>query len=257
MVIKVIPSGGVPVLADTGLPVTSTSTRKHRVKSEKSTQLSSSETGSVMPDFDPKNAQLNALRQAFAGPKFQLKFTDDALGAVVFLQTTDSETVYMIGFSGKRAKPDFHYSFRTLERAEVYQDTWHKGLVQRATDKAERKADKAAKLAAEPHTLVIGDVLVASWGYEQTNYNYYQITRLVGKQSVEIRELGRQVDATGCMQGDCVPVKGLFKGEPMVKRVTASGAVKVHSWGVWAYKMEPVKVAGVEIFKPNHFTSYA
>lgn len=80
--------------------------------------------------------------------------------------------------------------------------------------------------------LTVGDILVASWGYEQTNYDYYQVTRLVGKQSVEIRELARQAAESGFMQGDCVPVKGAFKGELMVKRVNEHGRVKVHSWGL-------------------------
>ena len=115
---------------------------------------------------------------------------------------------------------------------------------------------KAAKLAA-PHPLVVGDVLVASWGYDQTNYDYYQVTRLVGKRSVEIRELARAAAETGFLQGDCVPVKGKFKGEPMVKRVNENGSVKVMSWGVYARKKESFKVGDIEIFKPDNYTAYA
>ena len=217
---------------------------------------SGSESSNAMAVSDSKQAEVNALRKAFVGQKYGVKFTDDSLGAVAFLQVTEAGAVYMIGFSGKRAKPDFHYRFRSTEHADRYQDSWHKGLVSRATAKAERKAEKAAK-SAQPHPLAVGDVLVSSWGYEQTNYDYYQVTRLVGKQSVEIRELARQAAESGFMQGDCVPVKGVFKGEPMVKRVNEHGRVKVHSWGVWASKKESVKVAGVEIFKPDHYTAYA
>ena len=43
----------------------------------------------------------------------------------------------------------------------------------------------------------------------------------------------------------------------MVKRVNENGTVKVRSWGVLAYKKESVKVAGVELFKPDHYTAYA
>lgn len=219
------------------------------------TQLGS-ESSNAIPVSNAKQAEVNELRKAFVGQKYEVKFTDDSLNVIVFLQITESGMVYMIGFSGKRAKPDFHLRFRSIEHADSYHESWHKGLVSRATVKAERKAEKAAK-SAQPHPLALGDVLVSSWGYEQTNYDYYQVTRLVGKQSVEIRELARQAAESGFMQGDCVPVKGVFKGEPMVKRVNEHGRVKVHSWGVWASKKESVTVAGVEIFKPDHYTAYA
>lgn len=113
------------------------------------------------------------------------------------------------------------------------------------------------KTAQQQTDLAIGDVLVASWGYDQTNYDYYQVTRLVGKRSVEIRELGQSKVETNWLQGDCVPLKNRFIGEPMIKRVSANGSVKVRSWGVWAYKKECVKLGDIEIFKPNHYTAYA
>ena len=99
--------------------------------------------------------------------------------------------------------------------------------------------------------------MVAAWGYDQTNYNYYQVTRLVGKYSVEIRELCQQLQQTGCLEGDCVPVKNQFAGEPMIKRVNEYGAVKVRSWGVYARKKESIKIGDMEIFKPDHYTAYA
>ena len=49
----------------------------------------------------------------------------------------------------------------------------------------------------------------------------------------------------------CVPLKGCFKGEPVVKRVNERGAVKVFNWGVWARKKESVKVADMECFEPD------
>jgi hypothetical protein len=226
------------------------------VNTAKSNTQSGSESSNAMPVLNQKQDEINALRRAFTGQRFTESFTDYSLGAVAYLQTTDTETVYMLGFSGKKSKPDFHYRFRSLEQAEKYRENWHQGLVSRARAKAERQAEKAAK-RAQPHPLKVGDVLVSSWGYDQTNYDYYQVTRLVGKQSVEIRELGRQAAETGFLQGDCVPVKDFFKGEPMLKRVNENGSVKVHSWGVWASKKEAVKVAGVEIFKPDHYTAYA
>lgn len=224
----------------------------------KSNTQSGSESSNPMVVLNSKmQEKINAFRVAFAGPKFTVIFTDTSVGAVVFRQVVDSGKVYMIGFSGKRTKPDFNFRFRSLERADIYMDMWHKKLINRAALKAECKAVKAKKMAQQQTALVVGDVLVASWGYEQTNYDYYQVTRLVGKRSVEIRQLCTLSEETGWLHGDCVPAKGQFKGEPMIKRVSENGSVKVMSWGVYASKKVSLRVAGVEIFRPDHYTAYA
>lgn len=52
------------------------------------------------------------------------------------------------------------------------------------------------------HGLKVGDLFVASWGWEQTNTNFFQVVELVGKASVRIREVIPVVlteDATGPM----------------------------------------------------------
>lgn len=35
----------------------------------------------------------------------------------------------------------------------------------------------------------VGDVFYASWGYEQTNNNFFQVVELVGESSVRVREV--------------------------------------------------------------------
>ena len=223
----------------------------------KQIQQSGSESSNAMSLKQEKSNELQQLRKVFAGSRAEVVFTDDGMGVEVYRYMLADEKCVMLGFSGKRAKPDFHYRFASVERADAYRAKWFESLNTTAQAKQARKAEKAAKMA-EGHRLAVGDVLVASWGYDQTNYDYYQVTRLVGSRSVEIRELAQSRGETHWMQGDCVPVKNSFVGEPMVKRVTESGdAVKVRSWGVWAHKKESRKVGGVELFKPDHYTAYA
>ena len=38
------------------------------------------------------------------------------------------------------------------------------------------------------HSLRVGDVLAMSWGYEQTNIDFFVVTKLCGKKSVRIKE---------------------------------------------------------------------
>jgi hypothetical protein len=202
-----------------------------------------------------KRTEINAMRQLIAGQHSELFFTDTALGVAVF-RSVSGESVYLQGFSGKRTKSDFYYRFNGFEKAEAYRLAWLARLQKAAQDTLNRRAEKAVQRAGG-HALVVGDVLVSSWGYDQTNYDYYQVTRLVGVQSVEIRELAKQVASTGWLQGNCVPLKNSFKGEPMVKRVNERGTVKVQDWGVWAHKNVPRIVGGVEIFEVDEYTAYA
>lgn len=173
----------------------------------------------------------------------------DEVGAVVH---ASADGLVVIAFSGKRQKPDFHIRFGKKERAEQYVSDWLANLQKRVQEKAERReARKAA-----PNPLKVGDILRSMWGYEQTNIDYYEVTALIGKHTVEIREVSRQSEETQSMQGVCVPVPGAYIGEPMRKRADESGSVKINSFA-WARKVEAKTVAGVKLFSPDSWTAYA
>jgi hypothetical protein len=200
---------------------------------------------------------VKAERLAGAGRAYEVAFEDKALGVLALVRRLSDGRVCLMGFSRRRCKADVHFSFKDAEKAQQYQERWIAGVAASVQRKAERKSEKLAAMAQPQTALALGDVLAASWGYEQTNYDFYQVTRLVGVRSVEIRELAQLRDLTGFLQGDCVPVKNKFAGEPMVKRVNENGSVKVRDWGVWASKLPSQIVGGVEVFAPHHYTAYA
>lgn len=53
--------------------------------------------------------------------------------------------------------------------------------------KAAHKSNKAA--VDRTHNIKVGDLFYASWGWEQTNVNFFQVVELVGKSSVRVREV--------------------------------------------------------------------
>lgn len=123
---------------------------------------------------------------------------------------------------------------------------------------AERRASKAQQ-RAKPHALQVGDILRSSWGYDQTNIDYYEVTRLIGAQMVEIREISARAQETGFMSGDSVPAPGQYIGKPERRRVSDHGerdSVKV-SECAHAYLMRPTVVGGVKCYGPSHWTAYA
>jgi hypothetical protein len=161
-----------------------------------------------------------------------------------------------IAYSGKRAKHDAHYTVKTRERAQEWADEYLARKRASAQRSADERAAKVAKRAAG-HKLKVGDVLVSSWGYDQTNVDYYEVTQLVGRSMVEVRQIRGESEATGDMQGRCVPSPGNYKGEPTRHTVGTDGAsIKVRSFS-HAYLIEPRIVCGAKVYPSSHWTAYA
>lgn len=160
----------------------------------------------------------------------------------------------MIAFAGRATNPAFHYSFASQISAQNRLAAWLKQQEDRAAAKAATKA--AAKEI--PITLVVGDVLVCSWGYEQTNVDYFQVIKMVGKASVEVRPIASETaddEAIG-MTGYCVPAVNRFTGEPVTYRVREGNSIKVKSY-MTATKKEKMMIAGISLFTPDRWTAYA
>jgi len=79
-------------------------------------------------------------------------------------------------FGGKRAKPDWHYQFRTEERREEKIAEWIENQ-KRHLDYAKERRKELNK----PHDFEPGQLFCCSWGYDQTNINYYRLEELKGK----------------------------------------------------------------------------
>jgi len=129
-------------------------------------------------------------------------------------------------FGGKRSKPDKLYYYRSLEAREKAISDYLDGL----KASAEFKASLKAKRNSFKHTLKVGDLLRCSWGYDQTNVDFYQVTDLIGKTMVEIRPVAGNYEETGFMSGTTTASKGHFIGDPMKKRVGEGNAVRIASY---------------------------
>lgn len=99
---------------------------------------------------------------------------------------------------------------------------------------------KATTMTIQPETLpAVGDILVSSWGYDQTNIDYYQVTR-VSPAMITMRPIASRQDSDdGGWTGRAVPVPGQFTG-PGIRRkprncrdgycVTLTGYSAAHLW---------------------------
>ena len=67
----------------------------------------------------------------------------------------------------------------------------------------------------------VGDILEDSWGYEQTNVEFYLVTRIVSACKIEIVELGHTTVSTeSSMSGYVMPDTECQIGEPVQKMVS-------------------------------------
>lgn len=191
-------------------------------------------------------------------PKGAARIQSKKSSAVAYVYTR-ADRPYALGFSGRCGKPAFHQRFSTDEARARIVAQWIRREDDAEARKQARKAERAANLAKRQEHLKAGDILSASYGYDQTNVLYFQVLRAIGRRTVEIQEIGCMSQETAFMQGESVPVRDAFlKGsKPMRRRVDEFGNVKIFSWGCYASKVEPVMVAGVECFRPKHWTAYA
>ena len=124
-----------------------------------------------------------------------------------------------IGFTGTKGKPDFNYYFSSEERREAYINKFIEEQKQKLEYKAERQAKKQAPAI---HVLPYkpGDIIYNSWGYDQTNIDFYQVTRCT-KASVFIRQIkGEFASSAGCdMAAYVTPLKNEFTGEEIRKKI--------------------------------------
>lgn len=89
-----------------------------------------------------------------------------------------------IAFQRPGAKPAWCQSFPSAKAREARIRSLFEAYAQAIAAKAERKATRL-----KPHRLQEGHILCSTWGYEQTNVNFYQVIRLIGRNTVELREL--------------------------------------------------------------------
>lgn len=69
------------------------------------------------------------------------------------------------------------------------------------------------------HSLKTGDILYTSWGYDQTNIDFYQVAQICGKKKVLIVKLGKSVVENNTYTDKVVPNEAHIASELMPKMV--------------------------------------
>jgi len=164
-------------------------------------------------------------------------------------------------FSGKSNKPRAHYRFATIEKRDAYISEQLSQLEKSAADKLERR-EKIKQLSAA-HDVKPGEIFRCSWGYDQTNIDYYQVLSVSGQMAKISQICEISEDSRECfMQGESVPAPNQFIGKVLNKKIQrysedSEPYFKINSFSS-ARRMKPAAVIeGKAIFEPSHWTAYA
>lgn len=124
-----------------------------------------------------------------------------------------------LGYVGTAGRPAFNFRFNSEAHRESYLTTWLAN--QRAA--AARRVQRMEERKTAVHTLVEGDIVYSTWGYDQTNVDFYQVVRVVSEKTVQVRQIAKETVETGFMSGKATPLKDQFLADsPAVSR-RASG----------------------------------
>ena len=170
--------------------------------------------------------RMRVMPREFYIPKSGARLVDNGgTDAAIYAYETAGKP-YAIAFHGKASKPDWHYSFRSEASRDERIAQFIAGRKAHAEYMTKRKTEKE-----KPHTLKVGDILSSTWGYDQTNIDYYQVTRVPGPMSVEITQIAADSGPeVGFMTAYCKAAKDNFVGEPMIKRANSSNSVRIASY---------------------------
>ena len=155
------------------------------------------------------------LVKEFAEKGLELKFDEERPVATCIRPTKRARLGY---------KVEFCYRFKTEARRIEFCEEFLAKLERAEQYKAERKAQRAAARKEAQENVKKGDIFVASWGWEQTNVDAYQVVEKKGA-TVTLREIGLDTiyGSEGHMSDRVRPVKNLFIGPAFTKRITGRG----------------------------------
>lgn len=144
-------------------------------------------------------------------------------------------------FSGKSSKPFSHFYYQTeekrieaIEKQKNYESNNEIARLQR---------EEQYKIEAEK--IQVGSILFSSWGYEQTNIDFYIVLERKND-FVIIQEIGAKCVESGDMTGKVIADPTKVIGEPFRKKISKAASISLNSFSYCA----------LWDGRPKYFSSY-
>ena len=127
----------------------------------------------------------------------------------------------------KSHKPTYHYQFSDATKVENF-------IAERkyqADKRFEQQSKTMSEYAEKSNGYVAGAILYSSWGWEQTNIDWYIVLERKGC-FVIIQEIGsiKSCDRNFDDRGECMPNPEIRIGEPFKKKITKYASINLASY---------------------------
>jgi len=169
-------------------------------------------------------------------PQGAIKVADKKSDAVAYLYQSGSKPAYKV-FYGKQSKAVAWFLAKDeAQRAEQVAKLFASRQASIAF-----KAEQRAKFKAKPRALQAGGFYYTSWGYEQTNIDWYMVVELVGKASakvVKVKSMDFSKGDEGWAQGKSMPSQEPV-GEPFMVRANGDGFKVDGRYNAYAWDGQP------------------
>ena len=128
----------------------------------------------------------------------------------------NEDKLIAVAWSGKKSKYDWYYRFRDKKQMDKYISDYFCKLEDRARLKIERKEQKKKEKLEFFDSIQVGDIFVDSWGYDQTNVDFYKVTKKL-KASIKIVKIGSEVTERFISSMMVVPGPSINTSEEITK----------------------------------------
>jgi len=156
-----------------------------------------------------------------------------------FNEITNNTRYYVMSYRGTSSHHEGNYVFVNESDMNRYIDSFFENIRAHKIDK-EKTAEARKNFVVK---IKVGDILDTSWGYDQTNVEFFQVVSISGKSAV-VREISQQqVNASGPFSAQVTALKDHFLKDSKEKRyriLSPGDCMKIE--GHWAsiWSGEPV-----------------
>ena len=161
---------------------------------------------------------MNALVEQFEKYGFILEVSEERLVARCDRVASRARLGY---------KNEFNLKFKSVERMYEYISGFIAGHLKAKEMREKRKEEAKVRAAEMSANVKVGDIFVDSWGYDQTNVDFYQVVAKPSAKTVIVREIACRTEEDSEMShgmaDNVFPVRDAFIGEEMKKRITGGG----------------------------------
>ena len=158
-------------------------------------------------------------------------------------RTLNGKTYKCAAYTTTKSKnAKWEYWYDTDEKAQDAINRQKMNIARTEQYKAERKQTLAGKKEAAQAALEVGQILYTSWGYDQTNVDFYQVVKVSGKRAYvrEIKQSMQPGSEMGLTATTVAPVADDFcNEETLVVGVSNYGTYSVDGHHASKYDGKP------------------